>query len=131
MSALALAVCASLAQAQVQLPPCIPGITGKAVAFIPTYTSGTLANHVYWKCLDPAAPTDPTKSRVYGFSCLKEVCSLTGFSKIVADVTNSSSKVTTAKKIYTTLIKRDCSPEVEKEDSPFGKMCAERTKLMP
>jgi len=114
-------------KAQVVLPPCIPGITGKSAAFIPEYKEGTVANHLYWKCLDPK----DAKERVYGMSCLKEVCSKETFAQAIKTVTAATSKVTTAKRLYKESAIRDCTTAAEKEDTPFGKMCAERTALSP
>ena len=125
---LGLLLASGASQAQVTLPPCIPGITGKSAAFIPEYKEGTIANHLYWKCVDPK---DSTKNKIYGISCLKETCSKETFAQAIKTVTGASSKVTTAKRLYKETVTKECTPITEKEDSPFGKMCAERAALSP
>ena len=131
MLVITLAVCSSLAQAQVTVPPCIPGITGKTVPFLPQHRIGATSHHVYWMCVDPTNPTDPTKAVVAGFSFPKESYSPDKFAKALAEITNSKSKVATAKKLYLENFTRDCTPEAAKEQTPFGVMCAERAYLAP
>lgn len=115
-------------QAQVVLPPCIPGITGKSAAFIPQYKEGTVANHLYWKCIDPK---DTTKELIYGLSCLKSTCSREKFAETIKTVSNSTAKVATAKRLYKELVTKDCTSQTELENTPFGVMCLERKTLLP
>lgn len=128
--ALLLLLVAGGAKAQSTAPPCMPLLYGKTTTTLPTYVSGVVGDHMYWKC----SYTDAKKKLVvgtFGPSCPKSLCSPLVFSEALATITNSTAKVTTAKTVYQRFVTRNCDATARAETSAFGDLCRERLALTP
>lgn len=114
----------ALAQAPaIEAPACYPLVNG-VHAMAPRVVDGEVGRHIFWAC----SPRGGT-AKVYGWSCLHGHCLAGSVNAAHAAILSATARVGAAQTAYRQAMAYDC-PAVAEEDSPRGRLCRERVRLM-